>query len=159
MSSDLIGTARRLAKASPQRPRQADLKRAVSTAYYALFHGVARDAADCLIGTGQNQAEQAWTQTYRALSHGDAKNACYQVRNLGFPADLRVCADAFVTLQEAREAADYDPNFRLSRAEALAAIAHAEQGIAALKRSTKKDRKTFAALLLFRKRKQLQPEL
>ena len=50
MSQDLLATARRLAKASPQKPRQSDLKRAISTAYYALFHAMARNAADMLVG-------------------------------------------------------------------------------------------------------------
>jgi hypothetical protein len=64
---ELIATARKLAKASPQKPRQADLKRAVSTAYYALFHALAKDAADMLVGVGPSRPDKAWTQTYRAL--------------------------------------------------------------------------------------------
>ena len=51
----MIATARKLAKASPQKPRQADLKRAVSTAYYALFHAMAKDAADMLVGVGPSR--------------------------------------------------------------------------------------------------------
>ena len=42
--------ARRLALAGPRRPRQADLRRAVSTAYYALFQAMAKDCADVLVG-------------------------------------------------------------------------------------------------------------
>lgn len=46
MSHELIVTARRLANVRTRRPRQADLKRALSTSYYALFHTLAQDCAD-----------------------------------------------------------------------------------------------------------------
>lgn len=102
MTDGLLSTARRLAKASPKKPKQSDLKRAISTAYYAFFHAMARDAANLLVGTGQNKPDKAWAQTYRALDHRFAKNGCEQVRTLGFPQAICACADAFVTLQEAR---------------------------------------------------------
>jgi hypothetical protein len=85
LSDDLIVTARRLARANPNRPRQADLRRAVSTAYYAVFHALARQCADRFVGTGHNRSRPAWQQVYRALDHGFAKNACFQAANLGFP--------------------------------------------------------------------------
>ena len=37
-SHDLIETARRLTESGAAQPTQADLRRAVSTAYYGLFH-------------------------------------------------------------------------------------------------------------------------
>jgi hypothetical protein len=45
LHSDLIEQAQHLAKREPNRPRQASLRRAVSTAYYALFHMLISDAA------------------------------------------------------------------------------------------------------------------
>ena len=63
------------------KPRQADLKRAISTAYYALFHAMAKDAADMLVGVGADRPDKAWTQLYRALQHGDAKNAIKLAEN------------------------------------------------------------------------------
>lgn len=149
MADDLFVTANRLARASPKKPRQADLKRAVSTAYYGLYHAIARNAADLLVGAG---ADRAWTQAYRALEHGFAKNACQQVRNLGFPPAIVACADVFVALQEARHNADYDPNHRVTRAEALDNIALAESAVRSLKSAPRKDRKAFAIQLILRKR-------
>jgi len=148
----LIVTARRLAYASPQKPRQSDLKRAISTAYYALFQAMAKDAADLLVGVGKDRPSKAWRQTYRALQHGEARNACMGARNLGFPDTIVVCADAFVVLQEFRHSADYDPDHRVLRADALNAIRLAEDAMKALKSAPKKDRRAFAVLLLFRKR-------
>ena len=152
MSEDLIVTARKLARASPKKPRQADLKRAVSTAYYALFHALAKNAADQLVGVGQNRPDKAWAQVYRSLQHGEAKNARSQVRNLRFPATIVSCADAFVKLQEDRHSADYDSDHRVTRADALDAIALAEQAIKDLKATPGKDRRAFAVHLVFKKR-------
>jgi uncharacterized protein (UPF0332 family) len=148
----LIVTARKLARASPSKPRQADLKRAISTAYYALFHAFAKDASDMLVGVGANRPDKAWTHLYRSLQHGDAKNACKAVRNLGFPPEIVSCADAFVTLQQERHDADYDPDHRVLRADAIAAIELAEGAIKNLKSAPKKARKAFAVQLLHKRR-------
>jgi uncharacterized protein (UPF0332 family) len=152
VSDDLLVTARRLAKASANKPRQADLKRAVSTAYYALFHAIAKNAADMIVGTGPSRAENAWRQVYRSIEHGFAKNACKEVRALGFPAGVIACADEFVSLQEARHSADYDPSHRLTRAEALTWVSRSEAAIKSLKSSSTKDRRAFAVQVLVKKR-------
>jgi GH24 family phage-related lysozyme (muramidase) len=73
-----------------------------------------------LVGVGANRPDKAWTHLYRSLQHGDAKNACKAVRNLGFPPGIVTCADAFVTLQQERHDADYDPDHRVLRADAIA---------------------------------------
>ena len=148
----MIVTARKLANASPRRPRQADLKRAISTAYYALFHAMAKDAADMLVGVGPSRPDKAWTHAYRSLQHGDAKNACEGVRKLGFPAAIINCADVFVKLQQNRHDADYDPDCRVLRADAMAAIELAEYVIIGLRDAPKKDRKAFAVHLLLKRR-------
>ena len=152
MSDDLLATARRLAKASANKPRQADLKRAVSTAYYALFHAMAKNAADMVVGTGANRAEKAWAQVYRGMDHGFAKNACKEVVKLGFPTGIVICADEFVTLQDARHSADYDPLHRVTRADALTWVSRAEAAIKALRGCSVKDRRAFAVQVLLKKR-------
>jgi hypothetical protein len=82
---ELIAQANRLAKATGRKPLQVDLKRAVSAAYYAMFHAMAKECADTIAGTGRHRSDKAWVQVYRALEHGVAKNACKQVafHNLG----------------------------------------------------------------------------
>jgi len=117
-----------------------------------VFHAFARNSADTLIGVGANRADQAWNQTYRALEHGTAKNACGQLRTLGFPPSLCACGDIFVQLQQERHDADYNPDHRVSRADALAAIALAESAINHLSESTRKDRTAFAVPLLLKRR-------
>ena len=152
IADDLLSTARRLAKASPRKPRQADLRRAISTAYYALFHAMAFDCANLLVGSSANVAAHTWAHTYRALDHGLAKNICMQARALGFPEAISLCAADFLNLQRRRHEADYDPLLRLKRADAADAIALAETAISNLRGSHKMDRRAFAVQLLLKRR-------
>ena len=148
----VIVTARKLAHASPRRPRQADLRRSISTAYYALFNAVAQDAADVLVGTGTLRASRTWGQTYRAVEHGFAKNACREAPRHPFPPGIQVCADAFVRLQEIRHQADYDPEARFKRVDAINWVADAEAAIAGLRSAPRADRRAFAIHILLKKR-------
>ena len=153
MIDDLLALAHRLAKASPSKPRQADLRRAVSTAYYALFHAMAKNVADTMVGVAkQHRSERAWAHAYRGLQHGDAKTACEAVRNINFPQAIKDCADAFVELQLARHAADYDPAHRLTRAAAILAVRKAEDAVRKLRSAAAKDRHAFAVQVLVKKR-------
>ena len=136
----------------PGAPRQSDLKRAISTAYYALFHAIARNGADLLVGVDPERAETAWRQTYRALDHGSAKNACAGLRALSFPPALIRCGEAFVALQEARHQADYDPDYRTNTSEAGFFVTQSEDAIAGLDSADRKDRVAFAVRLLLRVR-------
>ena len=73
---DLIASAKELlGKGKKGQPRQSDLKRAQSTAYYAMFHALCRNCADSFIGRpGSLRSQPAWRQAYRAVEHGFAKN-------------------------------------------------------------------------------------
>jgi uncharacterized protein (UPF0332 family) len=148
----LIVTARKLANASPGKPRQADLKRAISAAYYALFYAVAYDAANVFVGVGADRPDKAWAHIVRSMQHRDARDACRAIRKYSFCQDIQQCADSFVQLQHLRHDADYDPHLRVLRAEALEAIRIAEVAIRSLKSAPRKDRKAFAVLLLLKKR-------
>ena len=148
----MIVTARRLAVAGRTKPRQSDMKRSVSTAYYALFHAIAKDAADLLVGGGAARADRAWSHVYRGLEHGFAKNACREISKLGFPVGIMCCASEFIELQDMRHSADYDPRVRFTRAETLQWAARAEAAIAGFRTAPRRDRKAFAVQLLLKKR-------
>lgn len=152
LHSDLLTTARHLSRANPKKPRQADLRRAVSTAYYAMFHALARKRADRFVGTSANRSLRAWTHVYRAVEHGFAKSACAQVTNLGFPAGIVQFADLFRSLQEERHGADYDPDIRYTRADTIVYIANAKQAISDLRNAPRADRTAFAVLILLKRR-------
>lgn len=149
---DLIAHAERLAAASKRKPHQADLRRAVSAAYYALFHAVAGAAADTLIGTSkQHRASVTWSRVYRSLEHGFAKSQCLaKPPTSQVPATLIDVADAFVQLQELRHEADYDPNASFLRKDVEAHIRQADTAILNFDRALVSDRRIFAAWLIFK---------
>ncbi len=152
MTEDLLEIAKMLVKADSGKPKQANLKRAISTAYYALFHALARDAADILLGIGQNRADKAWRHVYRSLEHGNAKNACLGIRKYNFPSSIIKCADSFVSLQKSRHSADYDPYYTVTRTDVISFIEQSKDAIESLKRASRKDRSALAVLLLLKNR-------
>ena len=117
-----------------------------------MFHTLAQDCADRLIGTGPRRSNPAWSQVYRALDHGFAKHACGRVSTLGFPHGIDTFANAFERLQGERHRADYDPDARFGRAEVLLMIAEANYAIEQLRACGKQDRTAFAALVLLKRR-------
>ena len=150
-SHDLMEAAGTLAEAGRGRPTQARLRRAVSTAYYAMFHCLAASAADSFIGRARSSA---WHRAYRALDHGQAKSACQQRRAMqGFPLEVRDFAKAFVELQIERQQADYAldvPSYRKSKV--LEYISSAGQAIRRFEQVDMRDKRGFAAHVLFRQR-------
>lgn len=162
--ADLIRIARYLASTGTGvgigRPSRADLRRAVSTTYYALFHALAECCANTLIGaTPRNRSQQAWRQTYRALDHRHAKEQCSRLEINRFPQEIQAFATSFADLQNQRHTADYDPYPNQSstffyRHDVLKLITEAEQAISSLNSATPLDLRAFAAYVLFPRRNQ-----
>lgn len=147
LATDLLLQSRLLAHHEPKRPRQASLRRAVSSAYYALFHALV-DAASRELVTGCSGLTIRQRVT-RVFGHSEMKKFCQSLANwdhnqpprhlkelLTHPpsADLQAVTSAFVELQQARHEADYDVSRRFSRDDVLALIRTAETAFAALKR-------------------------
>ncbi|WP_421952381.1 hypothetical protein [Pelagibacterium sp.] len=151
--ADLLHTARDLVSSSNGKPRQSNLLRATSTAYYALFHALARSCADLLIGgSGAVRSKSAWHQAYRALEHGVCKNACKNGKIANFPQEIQDFANLFVTMQEKRHIADYDPNAKVFKSTVLLDIEQVEFVITSFEATPLKDRRAFAAFVLFKQR-------
>lgn len=148
---DLIETARGLTELSRRRPVQANLRRAVSTAYYAMFHCLASSAADLLIGRNRSPS---WHQVYRALEHGMARNACQHKQVLEeFPLEIQRFARKFVDLQQARHQADYALDHdHYYKSDVVAEIGAAERAMRQFERAGVEDRRRFAAHVLFKRR-------
>ena len=68
---ELIRASRLLAGGQPS---QEALRRAVSTAYYAMFHALATSNADLIVGTKVQVNQSNWIATYRSLRHFRAEN-------------------------------------------------------------------------------------
>ena len=154
---DLLRAAYQLAlEPSVGRPRQANLRRAISTAYYALFHAMANSCADMLAGsTRAIRSQRAWRQTYRALEHGHAKNQCMNQSVMNrFPPEIQGFGEAFADMQRLRHTSDYDPDPEESftRAGVLQRIEVSEQAIHEFESTAVNDRRAFAIYVLFRLR-------
>ena len=149
-----LGTVEELMNAHGGSPRDADLRKAVSAAYYAVFYALCRNTADCFIGAaGAERSERAWRQAFRAVDHGFARRQCQnRTAMAGFPPGIQSFAESFIYLQEKRHAADYDPNITLDLEEVQDCLDEAAQAVAALDATSQKDRCDFAAWVTLRHR-------
>lgn len=146
------GLAGQVEPQQPGRPRQEPLKKAVSAAYYAMFHALCRSNAETMTGRGTSPLSQrSWTRTYRALQHRQAKNRLLQVQQ-DLPTPGQQFATAFALLQERREAADYDPHLRLTRANVITLLNMAESATQEFMQMPGNERRAIATLVLLQER-------
>ena len=150
---ELIDTCHKLVpqSAAPP-PSQADLRRAISTAYYAVFHTLSASNAELIAGPPQsNVSAYAWERVYRRLDHGRAQNNLRAVLNLLSPTG-EYFARTFIDLQGLRKEADYDPNFSISYSDAVNIIAQAETAIINFAQLTQEERRLLVAQSMFDRR-------
>src|SRR5580658_9893529 len=106
-AEDLLEQAYHLANREPANPKQANLRRAVSTAYYALFHLLIDEAV------GKWAIERQRSALARTFDHARMKRVCEDVvkntkSGANLPPDLTTVANNFILLQQHRHRADYD---------------------------------------------------
>lgn len=127
---------------TPNEPKQVDLRRAVSASYYALFHLLTTEAALNWKHPGQRD------RFARLFDHGRMKTCAARVASRALPddgdeapvvADLKLIADSFLKLQEARHSADYDKSIVWSRTQVWEIIILAEDAMAAWSRIRDKE--------------------
>lgn len=147
---DLLDQAEHLAKREPKKPRQAGLRRAVSAAYYALFHLLVTDGAK-RISPAKPDGLSLLMQ--RAFNHGEMRNVCKSFADghraairgkqsgqpppttreliaLPFDPALFGVIQAFIDLQEARNEADYYLGKQWNRLDVLNRVQTARQAFA-----------------------------
>lgn len=163
LHADLLTQAKSLARLEKGKPKQASLRRAVSCAYYSIFHLLVSEGAALL---GSKLSKDARAKLLRSFVHADMKTVCTsytQPQNrfnaqiaplLSFPLqpELVALADLFVLLQEERHSADYDVAAVFNRADVLTLIQElkvASAGWATVR--TSDNAKVFLADLLLRK--------
>lgn len=142
-------------------PRQADLRRAISNAYYGIFHAVLTEAADYFAGKSQRQTP-IYQLVYRSIDHRSLRRLCEDVKKKtlpekilqyeptgGFGQDLIALTTAVVDLQEKRHLADYDPLFRVGMSDAVLAVATGRTAMARFQNANRPRRKAFLSLLVF----------
>ena len=157
----LFEQARRLASPpSTGAPRQVDLRRAISSAYYGVFHFALAAVADEVVGKAQRNSS-LYTLVYRSVDHRGFKELCVEVKKPILPSrfsaylprngsgeNIQAFATAAVDLQERRHTADYNPQSRFKASEVELAIGLAESAVRRFQRANASRRKIFLTLLI-----------
>jgi uncharacterized protein (UPF0332 family) len=159
LAEDLLSQAHHLVSLDPKRPKQASLRRAISTSYYAVFHLFTANAALRFI---PKRPVGLVARVQRAFSHQEMRKACqaFSSRALSEPLltlvgqlpseQLRNIASAFIELQEQRHKADYDTGANFSRNETKAFLEKADSIFATWREIENTDEATvFLAALAF----------
>jgi hypothetical protein len=158
---DLLEQAKHLASRDPRKPRQASLRRALSTAYYALFHLLVDEATRMFVAEPKLRRLVG-----RALVHDEMKQASSSfastmlpkhvaaVSGMIIPPGLQFVASVFVELQEARHDADYNLDRRpFTRSNVQDLVDRADQAFQVWKKVRNEPMaKVYLASLLFWKR-------
>lgn len=143
-----------------RRTREVDLRRAISTAYYGLFHYVLTEVADAFVGPAVRNGPR-YVLVYRSVNHADLKTTCAEIQKPrpsdryapyapaeGFDASLKQFASGLIDLQISRHRADYDPGAEFQVADARLAVAKARSAIGSYEAARKDQREMFLTLLL-----------
>jgi hypothetical protein len=112
-------------------PRQVDIRRAISAAYYATFHAWLRDLC-------KEVQKPNLTNRFRPHAPGN-----------GFGPNITAFAAAVVELQEKRHAADYDVMIRMNKSDAVLAISTARAALRRFNKASKTRRIAYLSVLLF----------
>ena len=154
MASRLLDAADTLLREG--RRSNAFRRRAVSTAYYAVFHALAKLCADYVTRSARRATDE-YGRVYRSLEHGVLKNAFAQPP-LKDNQKLSDIGAIVVRLQAERHRADYLPPIAgiFSRDIAQELVEQAREAVAELEslKPQNKDCRTLATSLVFRERRQ-----
>lgn len=135
---------------TPDDWQQAHFRRAISTAYYAMFHALLQNNADMLYGRETSQPKSlGWTAIYRALTHTRARSKMAPRNMAGFPDAIADFAATLLDLQQQREDADYNPNAIFTYSGTVNAINRADNDISGFFDNSDDDLRVLAAHLLF----------
>lgn len=159
---DLLAQAQQLVTKEPRRPKQASLRRAVSAAYYSLFHLLVADASLTMLG-GSRSRRLARSVLGRCFEHTSMVQCCKAFDSGNLPArmsvfstslpislDLRSVARGFVDLQDERHRADYDVAATFYRGNVQRLVTQAMNATEAWARIRKADEvASFLLCLLF----------
>jgi hypothetical protein len=153
-----------VARSSGGPPRQVDIRRAISNAYYGVFHATMTSVADQFVGSTKRTTAQ-YGLVYRSVDHASLRNLCQELKSskstsriarfvppAGFGPDIQGFAKILLELQLKRNAVDYDPLPRYRLSDALLAIRAARDALSRFKTADGDEREALLALLVFKPR-------
>ena len=159
LAGELLDQAEMLVKREPKNPKQASLRRAVSAAYYAIFHLLAEAAAKQFAELCGRADAGTVSRISRSFAHAEIKKVSDKFANSELPAalqsaanayqspnDLALVAEVFGLLYQARMEADYNTGEPASRPETQMQIEKAKEAFAAWERvKDSADARTYLA--------------
>jgi hypothetical protein len=135
---------------------QTHFRRAISTAYYALFHLILTAAADMVVGPGDRTSAR-YAFVYRSVDHGRLRSVSQNLSGTNPDVPFvppggfgRIAEFARVVgnLLELRNQADYDPSRDFTQREAQGVISDARLAIVWFQEGSNEQREAFLTLLL-----------
>lgn len=125
---ELLEQAEHLTRKEPRRPKDASLRRAVSAAYYSLFHFLIGESTGFLI---PGRRKDLRFRLARSFVHQHMKDVAAKVAGANFPAppELKSFAEVFVFLQQERHDADYNLVRRFGKAEVQGLVSRARTAL------------------------------
>jgi uncharacterized protein (UPF0332 family) len=134
---------------------QVDLRRAVSAAYYAIFHAFCTMVADEYVGEG-SRMDFEYERCYRALDHSRVKKLhdAYK-QSKGADAGIESLCNMAKVMQTERHLADYHPNYEINYEKALTLLVDTMLSFTELNKNLTTDQKRrLSALLMFQERRE-----
>jgi uncharacterized protein (UPF0332 family) len=155
LAHDLLEQAQHLANREPKRPRQASLRRAVSAAYYSVFHLLAS------AGMANWKSVQERSVVARGFDHYLMKQVSTKTSKMSLKRNqmavgvpLKRLATIFVELQQARHLADYDYVTKFQKTDVLKKIDSAVEAFEIWKRIRNEElAQHYLVCLLIKERK------
>ena len=145
----IIELAREMAATPPSDYlHQTRLRMAVGSAYYAMYHALARSNADLLIGPFETEgALPEWSHVYTALG-GDSAFELMEADFSRQPEVVRRFVDVFLAAHERRLLAEEDPAATFTAAQVGEWLDQAETAITEFLSVEPEQRRAFAVQLL-----------
>lgn len=150
-------------RGSPVLIRQADRRRAISAAYYAVFHFTLIAVADQFVGRAERKTA-LYALAYRSIDHSKLESLCKVARSEqidrkskyakfilenSFGESVREFASLLLDLKEKRNSSDYDPSHWVKIADARRAISAAKSAIEKFENARQDETIAFLTLLVF----------
>lgn len=133
---------------------EADLRRATSDLYYAMFHAICGAMVEPLQADIDNQAfRDHFVAIYRQADHGQVERRCRASQNddHAFPQDLKDFGKELPDLKNKREKADYHPLAQLDVSEVKNDFRRVQANLARFWASDHVERARFARFLVFKR--------
>lgn len=133
LAADLLEQAAHLAALERGRPKQVSLRRAISSAYYSVFHLIVEDASRYLVAGSrlrsavarsfEHQGVRAAAEALGAVTRNPTGRHWFRPHvNDPISPDLMLICNTLVELQELRHKADYDTGTSFARTDANGAV-------------------------------------